>query len=452
MKVLAIRGERNSGKTLLIELLTKKFKEKGLKVGVIKHAHEFPDFDRPGKDSFRMRTAGADSLALLWKDGEILWRNEERRLEDALSDLSGMDIVFVEGFNSLNIPSVDIIDEKKSPSSNCIISVRRGMIYESLEEVISAIESYKEVIPSSGELKMIDVSEKLEMLRTAKACAVLTFSPELWERIKRGELDKGDVIQYARIGAINGAKSAYKNLLLCHPTSIDHIGVEIRPSYCQMEILVEVMGVGRTGMEMEAMAGVMNSALSVYDILKRHGEGVKIQGVRLLEKRGGKRDYEREKIPFSAAVITISDSAFRKERTDESGEIIKRWVWENGGELRGYEIVPDELEDIKRKIMDYAEKVDLIVTTGGTGSGPRDVTVRAIEEISKKKIDGIGELMRRFGQRKTLYSVLSSGAGYVVGRSIIITLPGSPNGVRDSLKVIENIIPHAIKMARGEGH
>ena len=453
MKVIAIRGKRNAGKTLLIELLTKKLKEKGLRVGVIKHAHESPDFDREGKDSFRFRSAGADSVCLLWNGGTIFWFNDEKKFEDVLSEFSGMDIVFVEGLKDLDVPSVEILDDGESPSDTCIFSVKKGKIKESLKEVIGAIESFQESIPSSGELKMIDVSEKIETLRIAKASAILTFSPQLWERIKRGELEKGDVVQAARVGAINGAKSAYKNLLLCHPTSIDYIGVEVKPSYCQMEIIVEVKGVGRTGMEMEAMAGAINSALSVYDILKRHGEDIKINNICLLEKRGGKKDYEKDRIPFSAAVITISDKAYRKERVDESGEMIKKWISENGGEIKGYEIIPDEIEEIEKKVKNYAFiPVDLIITTGGTGPGPRDVTIKALEKIADKKMDGIGELMRKFGLRKTLYSALSSGTGYIVGKSIVLTLPGSPEGVKDSLKALENIVFHAIKMARGEGH
>ncbi len=455
MKVIAVRGKKNSGKTLLIELLTKKLKEKGLKVGVIKHTHKSPYFDRECKDSFRMKNAGADCVCLLWKDGTILWFNEEGKIEDILYQFSGFDLLFVEGLNSLQIPSVEIIDGDEKPSSNCIISVQKGKIYESVEKIVSKIEYYKDSIPSSGELKMIDVSEKIETLRTAKASCFLTFSPELWEIIKTGKLEKGDLIQAARVGAINGAKFLHKNLLLCHSVSIDYVGVEVKPSYCQLEIVVEVKGVGRTGVEMEAIAGVMNSALSVYDILKRHGEDIKIHTIRLLEKRGGKKDYEKEKIPFSAAVITISDRAFRKERVDESGEIIKKWISENGGEIKGYEVVPDEIDEIERSVKNYAlseHSVDLIITTGGTGPGPRDVTLSAIEGIASKKIDGIGEVMRRFGERKTLYAVLSSGTGYVVGRSIVLALPGSPKGVLDSLKILKSIMFHAIRMARGEGH
>jgi len=455
MKVIGIRGKKKIGKTFLIELLTKKFKEKGLKVGVIKHAHRSPDFDREGKDSFRFRQAGAESVCLSWNEGTIFWFKDKKRFEDILSQLYGVDILFVEGLNNISIPSVEILEEGETPSENCIFAVRKDKINESLEEIVRTIETFKESIRPAGELRMIDVSEKIETLRTAKASCLLTFSPEMWSKIKEGKLEKGDVIQAARVGAINGAKSTYKNLLLCHPVSIDYIGVEVKPSYCQMEIVVEVKGIGRTGMEMEAMAGAINAALSVYDILKRHGEEVKISSLHLLEKKGGKREYERERIPFSAAVITVSDRASRGERTDESGKIIKEWVYENGGEVKGYEIIPDEVEEIERKVKSYAlssTPVDLIITTGGTGPAPRDVTIKALEKIADKKMEGIGELIRRFGERKTLNAVLSSGTGYVLGKSIVVTLPGSPGGVKDSLKVLENIIFHAIKMVRGEGH
>lgn len=455
MKVIAVRGKRNSGKTFLIELLTKKFKEKGLRVGVIKHAHHRPEFDLPGKDSFRMVSAGADKVVLVWNGGTISISNTDLEFKDILSSLNNLDIIFVEGFNTLPLPAIEILDEGEKPSPESIGVIRKGEIERELERMISIIESYEEKIKPSSGFRMIDVSEKLETIRKARARAVLSFSPDVWSTVKEGKVEKGDLFQMAKIGAISGAKHTSVLLPLCHPVGIDHILVEVVPSFCTLEIQVEVKGTGRTGMEMEALTAAVTAALSIYDLLKRHGEGIKISNLELMEKSGGKSDYEKDRIPFSAAVITVSDRAYRGERADESGEIIKRWVIEKGGEVRGYEIVPDEKEEIKKRVLYYTSvenPVDLIITTGGTGAGPRDVTVIALEEICWKRLDGIGELMRDFGRRKTLYAVLSGGCGYVIGKTIAVALPGSPSGVRDSLKVLEGIVYHVIRMARGEGH
>lgn len=157
---------------------------------------------------------------------------------------------------------------------------------------------------------------------------------------------------------------------------------------------------------------------------------------------------------FSFAVLTVSDRCSRAETRDESGKIIIETVNTINGENIQYEVIPDEAKMIKEKLFYYCDKLktDIIFTTGGTGLGPRDVTPEATMEVAQKIIPGISEMIRLEGAKKTHNAALSRGVSAMRGQSIIINLPGSPKGVRESLAAILNLIPHAIDMAKGKGH
>ena len=157
---------------------------------------------------------------------------------------------------------------------------------------------------------------------------------------------------------------------------------------------------------------------------------------------------------FKFAVLTISDSCFKEESKDKSGKLIIDIVKGIEAECVKYDIVPDEANLIKEKLLEYCDslKVGVVFTTGGTGLGPRDVTPEATRDISEKTIPGISELVRLEGLKKTKNAVLSRGVSVMRGKTIIINLPGSPKGVEESLGVILDLLPHALDMAKGKGH
>jgi molybdopterin adenylyltransferase len=148
-------------------------------------------------------------------------------------------------------------------------------------------------------------------------------------------------------------------------------------------------------------------------------------------------------------ILTMSDKGSRGERIDESGSLIKELTRELG-DVVVYEIIPDEKELIKKKLVEYSEKVDLILTTGGTGLSPRDVTPEATMEVIDRFIPGIGEAMRYEGLKKTPRAMLSRAVAGVRGKTLIINLPGSPRAVRENLEVILSVIPHAIEKIQGD--
>ncbi len=171
--------------------------------------------------------------------------------------------------------------------------------------------------------------------------------------------------------------------------------------------------------------------------------------------RNGQKKPSPEYIDgFTFAVLTVSDRCSRGESKDESGKVIIDMVNTINGKNIQYEIIPDEIELIKERLLSYCDesKIDIVFTTGGTGLGPRDVTPEATREVAQKIIPGISEMIRLEGVKKTKNSSLSRGISAMRGKTIIINLPGSPRGVKESLAVILDIIPHALDMVMGKGH
>lgn len=152
---------------------------------------------------------------------------------------------------------------------------------------------------------------------------------------------------------------------------------------------------------------------------------------------------------FSVAVLTLSDKGSRGEREDLSGRLIADMIRDIGS-VGHYEVLPDDIELIKMRLLEYAGKVDLILTTGGTGLSPRDVTPEATLEIIDRQVPGIAEAMRLEGLKKTKRAMLSRAIAGVKGRTLIVNLPGSPKAVKENLEVIIDVLPHAIEKIKGD--
>ncbi len=152
---------------------------------------------------------------------------------------------------------------------------------------------------------------------------------------------------------------------------------------------------------------------------------------------------------ITACVLTLSDKGSRGERTDESGPALAEMLKEIGAEVRHAEILPDELEHIKEKLIQYSGMVDLILTTGGTGLAPRDVAPEATLAVIEREVPGIAEAMRAEGMKKTSRAMLSRAVAGVRGRSLIVNLPGSLKGSTESLGAVLDVLPHAVEKILG---
>ncbi len=153
---------------------------------------------------------------------------------------------------------------------------------------------------------------------------------------------------------------------------------------------------------------------------------------------------------ITVAVLTLSDKGSKGEREDVSGPLIADILKPIGAVLKHYEILPDEKDLIKENLIRLCGKVDLILTTGGTGLAPRDVTPDVTLEVIEKEVSGIAELMRSEGFKKTRRAALSRAVAGIKANTLIINLPGSPKAVRENLETILDIIPHAIEKIKGD--
>ncbi len=154
------------------------------------------------------------------------------------------------------------------------------------------------------------------------------------------------------------------------------------------------------------------------------------------------------------AILTVSDSCSQGEREDISGQTIKDMLPEDRFEICRKKIVADEHEKIVNELKHFSDKadIDVVFTTGGTGLGPRDVTPEATASVCERIIPGLGEMMRAEGLKKTKNAILSRGIAGIYNKTLVINLPGSPRGVKESLEIILNVLPHAVEMMHGGGH
>ena len=152
-----------------------------------------------------------------------------------------------------------------------------------------------------------------------------------------------------------------------------------------------------------------------------------------------------------AGVLTISDKASRGERVDTSGAAITELLATIDARVARSEVVPDERDRIAATLRAWADsdELDVIVTTGGTGLGPRDVTPEATTDVVERPVPGLGELMRAEGVKHTPMAALSRGVAGVRGRTLILNLPGSEKGVRQNLAAVIDLLPHAVELLRG---
>ncbi len=298
---------------------------------------------------------------------------------------------------------------------------------------------------------MRDITLKPTTLRSATARGKIHLTADGVAMVRDKRVEKGDVCECARIAGIMAVKRTPDWLPHCHPIPI--LDAELRFTFEDDALAIEaqVRTIASTGVEMEALTAVSAAALCVYDMMKPHvaTDALVIDGVKLVEKRGGKSQFGRKLKNGRAAVIVLSDTVAAGKKPDTAGKSVADGLAKAGFEIAGYEVLPDEPEQLDRRLRDWlTQQPDLIVTVGGTGVGARDKTVETVQPLLSTELPGLMEAARSFGQDRTPYSMLSRGIAGLAGGTVIATFPGSRKGAEETLAAILPGLVHLIEVCR----
>jgi cyclic pyranopterin monophosphate synthase len=306
---------------------------------------------------------------------------------------------------------------------------------------------------------LVNITHKSNSLRKAIATAIISVSKqETIDAVKNKTVPKGDVFEFSRAAGLLAIKKTSDVIPDCHPLPVEYASIKHELDGLNIIITVEVHTIYKTGVEVEAMHGAAITALTIYDMLKPIDKGIEISTIKLQEKKGGKTDpiaigFKDQSNDLRCAVIVCSDGIAAGEREDKSGKAIIEKLEQLKLSVEHHDIIPDDLSTIQEKVRQLSkEEYDLILLTGGTGLSPRDVTPDAIAPLLDREIPGIMEAVRNYGQQRTPYAMLSRGIAGFIKNTLVITLPGSPKAVSETMDAIFPYVLHVFKVKEGIQH
>ncbi|MCH7496963.1 MAG: bifunctional molybdenum cofactor biosynthesis protein MoaC/MoaB [Candidatus Marinimicrobia bacterium] len=313
-------------------------------------------------------------------------------------------------------------------------------------------------LDEQGQVRMVDVSAKPGTLRTARAEGSIHLLPATLAAITSGQVPKGNVLTAAKLAGIQAAKETARLIPLCHPLALSWVDIEFELGPDRIRLSSVVKAKESTGPEMEALMAVSTAALTIYDMCKAIDRQMRIGEIRLLGKSGGQSEHAANK-PHGTAfrprtgIVILSDSVAAGQREDASGQILTEGFKAAGCEIVEVVALPDEPDQLvatARRLL--SQGVELLVTSGGTGLGPRDRTIAALEPLLESRLPGVEQALHAYGRARVPAAMLSRLVAGTVGQSIVVCLPGNPTAASDALQVLVPTLFHAYDIMKGGGH
>lgn len=320
---------------------------------------------------------------------------------------------------------------------------------------------------------MADIRSKRPTRRRAVAVGEFLPGPEAFATVVERRLPKGDALVMAEIAGLQGAKMAAMLMPLCHPIALELVRMRCVPvpERHAIRVYCECALEARTGVEMEALAGVNAALLTLYDLTKPVQPALAISAIRLLFKEGGKKGLwihpegisEAERAHYQprdltrldavpCAVITLSDRASRGDYEDRSGPVVVDGLRKLGAQVQA-EVLPDGMDPLAERLRTLAQQgVRLCVCTGGTGLGPRDVTPEALRLVADRSVHGLAEMIRSESAKHTPLAWLSRAEVVQLGEMLVFALPGSPRAAQQCMDILAPLLGHALAMIDGRPH
>ena len=300
---------------------------------------------------------------------------------------------------------------------------------------------------------MINISHKRNTLRYAKASGRLISSPDVIQKVRDRKVPKGDVLEVARSAGIQAGKRTSEWIVFCHSMPVDWIEISYEFEKGAITFIAEVEAVWKTGVEMEAVTAVMAAMLNAYDMLKPLDADITMSDIQLLEKRGGKSDMtDAFNPPIKTVLVSVDTAKKEKRRADRSAKAIREFLKNEPVVLISEQSLNEEYESVKQHLLSLTDQkeAELIFLCGSTGPAPKDVVPKVIREISDREVPGIAHAMHQYGFERTPFAMISDQAAGIRNGVLMIALPGSERGARESMHALFPGVLHIFKTLRRE--
>jgi len=297
---------------------------------------------------------------------------------------------------------------------------------------------------------MVNVLSKISTHRKAIAQAEVCVSSEATINAVVNKLvPKGDVFEMSKTAGLLAVKKTSDVIPDCHPMPIEYTTIKHSIEGLKIIVLVEVHTIYKTGVEVEAMYGASVTAMTMYDMLKPIDKGITINSIKLLEKEGGKTDFRKDDGKgFSSAVIVVSDAISSGKKPDAPGQLILETLKKYNLDNLEYKVIPDDPSVLKHFVEEYSKQADLLVICGGTGFSKRDKTPETVLPMLDTEIQGIMEWARQYGQDRTPYSMFSRSFAGIIDSCLVLGMPGSTQGTKETLDALFPYVLHGFKMLK----